>query len=52
MSYKKRLVIFFSIILTMAVILVGFFIFNTKSNFRYVNIYILREAKSILNDGK
>ena len=52
MSYKKRIIIFFSIILMIAVLLVGFFIFNTRNNFRNVNVNILKEVKSILDDDK
>ena len=37
MSYRKRLVIFFSIIVFLAIILVIFFVIDTKNRFKNIN---------------
>lgn len=49
MSYKKRLIIFFVTIIVFGLIMIGFFVWNTKNNFQNLNTgdFIPQEAKEI-----
>lgn len=54
MSYKKRLVIFFVTIITFGLIMIGFFVWNTKNNFKNLNTgnFIPQEAIEIFKTSE